>query len=119
MNSIDLPHAVRPGPYVPLDTAPKGSPREEAITAATIMISSLQQCIFWLVRQGIYVIGFEGKTSNGMDQVIVKVAPSPYLHRLFAGQCAWRARQQKGVVTIYTWCADRFGIRIEWEETCA
>lgn len=47
----------------------------------------------------------------------VCVTASPYLHILIgADNCYWRQRRQEGVLTIYTWCAERFGCQIEWED---
>lgn len=94
----------------------KETPREVAMTSATTLITSLLRCVLWLIRHGIYVIGFTGQRRNGIDRVVVKVAASAHLYRIFGDQCAWHTRRQEGVLTIHTWFVERFGIRIEWEE---
>lgn len=97
------------------------SPREATLAEAVRMITDLMRCVLWLLRHGIYVIGFAGWRGQGIDRIVVTVAASPYLYILLGSDnCAWRERRQDGVLTIYTWFADRFGCRIEWEEvTCA
>lgn len=99
--------------------APAG--REAAITEAVRLITSLMRCVIWLIKNGIYVTGFSGWRSNGIDRVTVTVAASPYLYRLLGiDNCAWRERRQDGALTIYTFFGERFGCRIEWEEVaCA
>jgi len=47
---------------------------------------------------------------------VIQVESTPFLHRLFAGDCAWRAQHQEGDVTVHTWFAIRYGVRIEWDE---
>ncbi|MBL8396151.1 MAG: hypothetical protein JNK99_15635 [Candidatus Accumulibacter sp.] len=50
------------------------------------------------------------------DRAVITVESTPFLWRLFAGDCAWRQRRLEGETTIYTWFAVRYGTRIEWEE---
>lgn len=95
------------------------SHRESAMTSATVLVTNLLRCVLWLIRHGILVTGFHGAREFGVDRVTVTVAANPYLHRLFAGQCAWHTRRQDGALTVFTWFGDRFGVRIEWEEICA
>jgi hypothetical protein len=105
-----IKYAVSPGP---------DSARKTAISTAEGLIGALLQCVLWLLKHGVYVVGFQGYQQGGVDRVVVTVAPSPLLHRLLP-DCAWRARRQEGALTIYTWFAVRFDVRIEWEEvTCA
>lgn len=95
------------------------TPRDTAQATATTLITNLLRCMLWLIRHGIYVIGFNAARRCGVDEVTVKVAASPYLQRLFADECAWLSRRQEGALTVRTWFAHRYGIRIEWEEvTC-
>ena len=102
-----LRHPVKAGPE---------TPRQAAMASATVMITNLMRCVLWLMRHGIYVIGFRGWQSAGVDHIAVTVPASPHLYRLFAGQCYWRNRRQDGSLTIHTWNAERFGVRIQWEE---
>lgn len=96
------------------------SPRDAAMTSATLLLTNLMRCVLWLIKHGIYVTGFRGWRGNRVDRVVVTVAASPYLQVLFAGQCAWRERRQDGALTIFTWYAERFSVGIEWEEVvCA
>lgn len=90
--------------------------REAAQATATSLITDLLRCVLWLIRHGIYITGFRGWRGHQADRIVVTVAASPSLYRLFAGDCAWSKRRQQGALTIYTWAAERFGIRIEWEE---
>jgi hypothetical protein len=93
--------------------------REHALGEAVRLITNLLRCVLWLIGHGVYVIGFRGWRSNGVDHVVVQVPPSPYLYHLFQNDCSWQQRRQEGCLTIFTWFSIRFGIRIEWEETCA
>lgn len=95
------------------------SRRALAMGEAVRLITNLLRCVLWLVKQGVYITGFQGRRGNCGDQVIVTVAASPWLYRLFSDECTWQQRRQEGCLTIYTWFAIRFGIRIEWEEVCA
>ena len=47
---------------------------------------------------------------------VLRVASVPRLWRIFSGECAWREREQRGALTVFTWFATIFGTRIEWEE---
>ncbi len=85
--------------------------------SATTLITNLLRCVLWLMGNGIHVIGFDGSRRGDSDRVTVRVTASPYLHILFGVDgCYWRRRRQEGVLTIYTWCAERFDCRIEWED---
>lgn len=108
---------------IPMLSAAKAdstSPRETAMTTATSLITNLLRCILWLLRHGIYVIGFSGRRrDNGTDVVTVRVAASPYLYRLLA-DANWLKQSREGNLVTQTWQAIRFGIVIEWEEVaCA
>lgn len=95
-------------------------PRDLAMGEAVRLITNLLRCVLFLIKSGVYVIGFKGwRSGAGVDRVTVQVAASPYLHRLFQGDCSWQERRQEGCLTIFTWFSIRFGIRVEWEETCA
>lgn len=96
------------------------SPREAAMTTATSLITNLLRCVLWLLRHGIYVVGFSGRRrDNGTDVVTVRVPASPYLYRLFA-DAYWLKQHREGNLVKHTWQAIRFGTVIEWEEvTCA
>lgn len=107
----------QPGTY--RTVRPAETPREAEMTSAASLITGLLRCVLWLLRHGVYVIGFTGQRRNGLDRITVKVAASAYLYRIFGDECAWNTRRQDGALTIYTWYAERFGVRIEWEEvTC-
>lgn len=94
-------------------------PRDQAMTSATRLITNLLRCVLWLIRHGVFVIGFCGRRGESSDCVVVTVAASSYL-RVLLPDCAWRRRRQEGALTIYTWFSVRFGVRIEWEEVvCA
>ena len=99
--------------------ASKESPRDVAMTTATSLITNLLRCVLWLLRHGIYVIGFSGRSrSSGTDVVTVQVAASPCLYRLMA-DAYWLKQIREGNLVTHTWQAIRFGICIEWEEvTC-
>lgn len=110
-------HARLPIKYA--GAAPE-SARDLQLTAAHRLITDLLRCVTWLLQHGIYVIGFDGRQRSGVSIVTVRVAASPYLYKMFGEDCCWRTRRQEGALTIYTWAANRFGIRIEWEEvSCA
>jgi len=96
------------------------SPRETAMTTATGLITNLLRCVLWLLRHGIYVVGFSGsRRDNGTDVVTVRVAASPYLYRLLT-DANWHKQNREGNLVKHTWQAVRFGTVIEWEEvTCA
>ena len=47
---------------------------------------------------------------------VVRVAFTPCIARLFAGDCAWREQRQVGDTRVLTWFALRYAARIEWEE---
>ncbi len=90
------------------------------MTAATTLLTNLLRCVLWLLRNNVRLIGFRGESRLGVDRVVVTVAPSPTLYRLFGEDCAWHSQRYDGAATRYTWFAIRFGIRIEWEDvTCA
>lgn len=94
-------------------------PRDLAMGEAVRLITNLLRCVLWLIKNGVFVLGFKGWAMNGVDHVTVSVAASPYLHHLFQNDCTWQQRRQEGCLTIFTWFSVRYGIRIEWEETCA
>lgn len=99
---------------------PQPSKRDFAITEAVRLITNLLRCVIWLIRHGVFVTSFSGyHVPGGVDHVKVCVAASPYLYTLLGSDAAWQKRRQEGCLTIYTWFAIRFGIRIEWEEVCA
>lgn len=106
-------------PTLPPSVTPEESPRDAAMSNATRIISNLLRCILWLIRHGIYVTGFKGRKDASGDSITVTVAASPYLFKLFSGECAWQQRRQEGALVIFTWFAIRYGCRIEWEEVCA
>jgi hypothetical protein len=94
------------------------SPRELAISHAICMITSLLKVVIYLMRHGVYVIGFRGRrTDAGLDSIVVQVTASPYLKTLFR-DALWLKQRHDGALTIHTWFADRWGIRIEWEDAC-
>ena len=92
--------------------------RDAATTSATRLITDLLRCVLWLLKHGIYVIGFSGeRRAGGADRIVVRVAASPHLYILFGRDgCSWRQRRQDGALTIHTWFGERFGCRVEWEE---
>lgn len=95
------------------------SKRDATITEAVCLITNLLRCVVWLIRHGVFVTSFSGyHTPGGGDHIKVCVAASPYLYTLMGRDAAWQQRRQEGSLTIYTWFAIRFGIRIEWEEIC-
>lgn len=92
--------------------------RDAATTSAARLITDLLRCVLWLLKHGIYVIGFSGeRRAGGVDRVVVRVAASPHLYILFGRDgCTWHKRIQDGALTKYTWAGERFGCRVEWEE---
>ena len=106
-------------PLALIDSAAPEATRPDSIAAATTLITNLLRAVLWLISQRFSVISFHGSRDIGGDKIVITVAPSPRLHAVFGEECAWRQRRQDGALTIYTWFADRFGVRIEWEEvTC-
>jgi hypothetical protein len=101
------------------DKASPESPREMAMSTATSLITNLLRCVLWLLRHGIYVVGFSGRRrDNGTDVVTVRVAASPYLYRLMT-DANWFKQHRDGNLVTHTWQSIRFGTVIEWEEvTC-
>ncbi len=93
--------------------------RDQAITEAVHLITNLLRCVVWLIRRGVFVVSFVGFHAPGGDRLTVRVAASPFLYTLFGNDAAWQQRRQEGALTITTWFAIRFGIRVEWEEVCA
>ena len=105
---------------IPLRTLPSvTTPRLAAIASATLLLTNLTSVVIWLIKHGAFITGFKGWRGEGIDRVVVTVAASPMLHVLFKDRCTWRERRQDGALTIYTWFADRAGVRVEWEEVCA
>lgn len=95
------------------------SPRELAVTHAIRTITGLLKVVIYLLQHGVYVIGFRGwRNAAGVDNIVVTVAASPYLTTLFR-DATWLKQRHDGALTIHTWFADRWGIRIEWEDVCA
>lgn len=93
--------------------------RERAVSEAIRMITSLLKVVIYLMQHGVYVIGFRGqRNAAGIDNIVVMVAASPYLTTLFR-DATWLKQRHDGALTIHTWFADRWGIRIEWEDVCA
>jgi len=66
----------------------------------------------WLAGHGLAVIELRLDRSAA----VLRVAPAPGLWRMFRGECAWRRREQRGALTVFTWFATIFGTRVEWEE---
>ncbi len=101
-------------------SAPISSRRDHAMTTAVTLVTSLLRCVLWLIKHGVFVTGFRGtKSLGGVDRVTVTVAESPYLYELFRSNCFWLKRIQRGNIAVFTWQATRWGIVIEWEQTCA
>lgn len=99
--------------------AKDNNPHATTMASATLLLTNLTNTTVWLIKQGLLVTGFRGWRGNGIDRVVVTVAASPQLYSLFADRCFWRERRQEGALTIYTWVAERSGVRIEWEDVCA
>ncbi len=93
------------------------SPRAKALSNATTQIINLLRAVVWLIRHGVYVAGFSGRSQNGVDRIVVTVAASPLLYRIFDGRCCWLKQRQEGDMRIVTWFAFQNDIRIEWEDT--
>ena len=70
------------------------------------------KAIEWLSGLGVKVLQVE----ITRHAAVVRVAHTPFLHKLFANDCAWRQQRQEGNIRIVTWFALRFSTRIEWEE---
>ncbi|NMQ05270.1 hypothetical protein E4Q08_08300 [Candidatus Accumulibacter phosphatis] len=66
----------------------------------------------WLTAIGVQIRRLTISPTHG----VIRVAFTPLLWRLFAGDCAWRERKRVGETLVYTWFAVRDGTRIEWEE---
>lgn len=91
--------------------------REAAKIAAADQLHRLQSCINWLLSSGISVVAFNGYERNGVDHLRITVRACPQLYMLFGDDCTWCKRTYDGKTTRFTWVAQRFGVRIEWEET--
>ncbi|WP_153117401.1 hypothetical protein [Rhodocyclus tenuis] len=114
MKSADHLHAL---PMI--DSAAAEQTRATSVSMATTLIMNLLRCVLFLIKNRLSVISFRGYRDIGGDNIVIVVAPSPRLHAIFGEDCAWRQRRPDGELTIYTWFADRFGCRVEWEEvTC-
>lgn len=96
---------------------PPNSPRAKALNSATTQIVNLLRAVVWLIRHGVFVTGFTGRSQNGVDRIVVSVAASPLLYRIFDGRCCWLKQRQEGDMRIVTWFAFQNDIRIEWEDT--
>ena len=82
----------------------------EAIRRRTL---NAGKAVEWLDGLGIRIL----KVDITRHAAIVRICHTPFLHRLFANECAWRQQRQEGNTTILTWFALRYATRIEWEET--
>lgn len=82
----------------------------EAIRRRTL---NAGKAVEWLDGLGIRIL--DVKITR--HAAIVRICHTPFLHRLFANECAWRQQRQEGNTTILTWFALRYATRIEWEET--
>ncbi|WP_374342640.1 hypothetical protein [Azonexus sp.] len=104
----------------PAPAMPAESSRDIALARAGSLIGNLQRCVEWLIRHGVYVIGFNGRRrENGTDEVTIRVAASPYLYKLMM-DATWLKQTRDGALVTHTWQAIRFATRIEWEEvSCA
>lgn len=101
-----IQHAAAPRPAVPAE-----------IAEAEQLLDSLKRCAVWLLRNGVGIVGFVGSQSFGPDRIVVTVtAPAARLHVLMP-DCECCKRGQDGALTVFTWTAVRFGLRIEWRET--
>lgn len=99
--------------------ASRESSRDIAITHAIRTITGLLKVVIFLMQHGVYVIGFRGwRNAAGVDRVVVQVAASRYLFTLFR-DAIWLRQRHDGALTIHTWFAERWGVRIEWEDVCA
>ncbi len=96
---------------------PELTHREAAKIAAADQLHRLQSCINWQLGNGISVISFDGFEKNGMDYLRVIVKPRPQLYMLYKNDCTWYKRFSDNAGTRFSWVAERFGVRIEWEET--
>lgn len=93
--------------------------REVAVSQAIKTITGLLKAVIYLLQHGVYVIGFRGwRNDAGVDRIVVQVSASPYLTTLFR-DAIWLRQRQDGALTIHTWFAERWGVRIEWEDACA
>lgn len=70
----------------------------------------------WLIGLGIKIRSLQMQRLPRGMQAVIRVESTPFLWRLFAGDCAWRERRTDGEQTVYTWFAIRYATRIEWEE---
>lgn len=94
--------------------------RDHAINGAVILVTNLLRCVIWLIRHGVFIQGFRGdKSSAGTDRATIVVSASPFLYELFRKECFWLKRMQRGNISVFIWQATRWGITIEWEESCA
>lgn len=103
-----------------LTDKPPASPVEQQMTKATTVITNLLRCVIFLLKNGVYITGFDGRRGTRGNIVTVHVLGAEYLPRIFGDECLWTRRRQVGSAAVYTWRAERYGCRIEWETTtCA
>lgn len=95
----------------------KANQRSTALAEIDGHLDDLRLCIHWLVAQGVAVLSVDMR--RGRAQPTIEVAPSPWLHVLFQGDCANIVRRQDGALTVFTWVAIRYGCEIRWNEVQA
>lgn len=86
--------------------------RAENMLALSRRLDQLLHAATWLIGLSIKILEVRIERN---DTVII-VESTPFLWRLFAGDCAWRERRTDEDFYRYTWFAKRYGTRIEWEE---
>lgn len=91
--------------------------RAQAVANASAVLGDrLSRCIVWLLFAGVTIVEFRGWNSGGVDQLCVTCVGSPKLHVLFSGECECQRRADLGNGPRRTWVAQKFGVRVEWEE---
>lgn len=86
--------------------------RAENMRALSRRLDRVLHAATWLIGLSIRI----RKIRIDRHATVITIENTPFVWRLFAGDCAWRERRTDGDVDRYTWFAVRYGVRIEWEE---
>jgi len=92
--------------------------RADRLLALSRHLDQVLHAATWLIGRAIKIRAVH----IARHAVVITVESTPFLWRLFAGECAWRERRADGAggadsqFDVYTWFAVRYGVRIEWEE---
>lgn len=87
--------------------------RAENMLALSRQLDQVLHAATWLIGLSIKI----REVRIDRHATVMTVESTPFLWRLFAGNCAWRERRPVGKFDRYTWFAQcQYGVNIEWEE---